>query len=84
MCINFIVKAGVMEQRLVRTKKTRVSQGGLLSVVLASIYLDKLDKELQQQGLCFVRYAVDVLIFTKSEMAANRVMKSISDWIGRK
>ena len=36
------------------------------------------------EGLRFVRYADDVLIFTKSEMAANRVMKSISDWIERK
>ena len=26
----------------------------------------------------------DVLIFTKSEMAANRVMNSISDWLERK
>lgn len=29
-------------------------------------------------------YADDVLIFTKSEMAANRVMNSISDWLERK
>ena len=28
--------------------------------------------------------ADDVLIFTKSEMAANRVMNSISDWLERK
>jgi RNA-directed DNA polymerase len=55
-----------------------------LSVVLSNIYLDKLDKELEQRGLRFVRYADDVLIFTKSEMAANHVMKSINNWIERK
>ena len=47
-------------------------------------HLDKLDKELEQRGLRFTRYADDVLIFTKSEMAANRVMKSICSWLERK
>ena len=46
--------------------------------------MDKLDKELEHRGLRFTRYADDVLIFTKSEMAANRVMNSISDWLERK
>lgn len=82
--IRKYLKAGVMEQGLVKATKTGVPQGGPLSVVLSNIYLDKLDKELEQRGLRFVRYADDVLIFTKSEMAANRVMKSISGWIERK
>lgn len=82
--IRKYLKAGVMEQGLVKATKTGVPQGGPLSVVLSNIYLDKLDKELEQRGLSFVRYADDVLIFTKSEMAANRVMNSISGWIERK
>ena len=48
------------------------------------VYLDKLDKELEHRGLRFTRYADDVLIFTKSEMAAKRVLKSISEWLERK
>ena len=59
-------------------------KGGPLSVVCSNVYLDKLDKELEYRGLRFTRYADDVLIFTKSEMAANRVMKSISNWLERK
>jgi len=82
--IRKYLKAGVMEQGLLKATKTGVPQGGPLSVVLSNVYLDKLDKELEQRGLRFVRYADDVLVFTKSEMAANRVMKSISDWIERK
>lgn len=82
--IRKYLKAGVMEKGLVKATETGLPQGGPLSVVLSNIYLDKLDKELEQRGHSFVRYADDVMIFTKSEKAANRVMKSISDWILRK
>lgn len=78
------LKAGVMENGLEKATKTGVPQGGPLSVVCSNIYLDKLDKELEQRGLRFTRYADDVLIFTKSEEAANRVKKSISSWLERK
>ena len=82
--IRKYLRAGVMENGLEKATKTGVPQGGPLSVILSNIYLDKLDKELEQRGLRFTRYADDVLIFTRSEMSANRVMKSISDWLERK
>lgn len=82
--IRKYLRAGVMENGLERATKTGVPQGGPLSVILSNIYLDKLDKELEQRGLRFTRYADDVLIFTRSEMSANRVMKSVSDWLERK
>lgn len=82
--IRKYLRAGVMENGLEKATKTGVPQGGPLSVILSNIYLDKLDKELEKRGLRFTRYADDVLIFTKSEMSANRVMKSISDWLERK
>ncbi len=82
--IRKYLKAGVMENGLEKATKTGVPQGGPLSVVCSNIYLDKLDKELEQRGLRFTRYADDVLIFTKSEEAANRVIKSISSWLERK
>lgn len=82
--IRKYLKAGVMEKGLGQATMTGVPQGGPLSVVLSNVYLDKLDKELEQRGLHFTRYADDTSIFTKSEMAANRVMKSITEWIERK
>jgi group II intron reverse transcriptase/maturase len=82
--IRKYLKAGAMEKGLVEATTSGVPQGGPLSVVLSNVYLDKLDKELEERGLRFVRYADDVLIFTKSEKAANRVMSSISNWIERK
>lgn len=82
--IRKYLRAGVMEKGLEKATKTGVPQGGPLSVILSNVYLDKLDKELEERGLRFTRYADDVLIFTRSEMAANRVMKSITDWLERK
>ena len=82
--IRKYLKAGVMENGLEKATITGVPQGGPLSVVCSNVYLDRLDKELEYRGLRFTRYADDVLIFTKSEMSANRVMKSISNWLERK
>ena len=82
--IRKYLRAGVMENGIIKATKTGVPQGGPISVILSNVYLDKLDKELEERGLRFVRYADDVLIFTKSEMAANRVINSISSWIERK
>ena len=58
-----------------------IPQGGPLSPLLANIYLDALDKELEARGLSFVRYADDVAIFTSSERAAARVLESMVNWI---
>ena len=82
--IRKYLRAGVMEKGILKATKTGVPQGGPISVILSNVYLDKLDKELEERNLRFVRYADDVLIFTKSEIAANRVMTSISSWIERK
>lgn len=82
--IRKYLRAGVMENGLEKATKTGVPQGGPLSVILSNIYLDKLDKELEQRGLRFTRYADDVQIFTGSEKSANRVMKSMSGWLERK
>lgn len=82
--IRKYLRAGVLDNGIIKATKTGVPQGGPISVILSNVYLDKLDKELESRGLRFVRYADDVLIFTKSEMAASRVMTSISSWIERK
>ena len=82
--IRQFLQAGVMENGLINPSEEGVPQGGPLSPVLSNVYLDKLDKELESRGLCFVRYADDCNIFVKSEMAANRVMKSVTSWLERK
>ncbi len=82
--IRSFLRAGVMEDGLLSSTEVGVPQGGPLSPILSNIYLDKFDKELEERGLRFVRYADDCDIFVKSEMSANRVMKSITSWLERK
>lgn len=82
--IRSFLRAGVMENGLIQSSSIGMPQGGPLSPILSNIYLDKFDKELEQRGLNFVRYADDANIFVRSEMAANRVMKSVTSWLERK
>ena len=52
-------------------------QGGPASPLLANILLDDLDKELENRGLRFVRYADDFVIFTRTKRSAERVFASV-------
>lgn len=59
-------------------------QGGNLSPLLSNIMLNELDEELESRGLRFVRYADDCIIMVRSEMAARRVMRSVTSYIEEK
>ena len=82
--VRSFLRAGIMEDGIIRRNEEGVPQGGPLSPILSNIYLDRFDKELESRGLRVVRYADDCNIFVKSEMSANRVMKSVSSWLERK
>ena len=82
--VRSFLRAGIMEDGIIHRNEEGVPQGGPLSPILSNIYLDRFDKELESRGLRFVRYADDCNIFVKSEMSANRVMKSVSSWLERK
>ena len=56
-------------------------QGGNISPLLANIMLNELDKELEERGLDFVRYADDLIIMVGSRQAAERVMRSVTRYI---
>ena len=82
--IRKFLQAGVMENGVVISSTIGTPQGGPLSPILSNIYLDKFDKELEMRGLHFVRYADDCNIFVRSDVAAERVMKSVTSWLERK
>jgi RNA-directed DNA polymerase len=62
--------------KLVKRRKG-VPQGSPLSPLLSNIMLNELDKELEKQGLRYVRYADDFSIYTKSNTAARKIGNSI-------
>jgi RNA-directed DNA polymerase len=80
---KFLV-SGIMIDNEYEESVIGTPQGGNISPLLANIMLNELDKEMEQRGLNFVRYADDCIIMVKSEMAANRVMRSISKFIEEK
>lgn len=82
--IRAYLRAGVLEDGLIKSTTVGTPQGGPISVILSNIYLNKFDKELESRNLRFVRYADDCIIFVKSEMSAKRVMKSVTSWLERK
>lgn len=62
--------------RLVKRRKG-VPQGSPLSPLLSNILLHELDKELENQGHRYVRYADDFSIYTKSKTTARKIGNSI-------
>lgn len=82
--IRKFLQSGVMEKGIIQETKKGTPQGGNLSPLLSNIMLNELDKELENRGLNFVRYADDCLIMVKPEKAANRIMESITTFITKK
>ena len=82
--IRKYLSAGVMKDGIVKATEVGTPQGGNLSPLLSNIMLNELDKELEERGLNFVRYADDCIILVKSEKAANRVLASITKFIEKK
>ena len=79
--IGRMLRAGVMVEGVVMDREEGTPQGGPMSPLLANIYLDALDKEIEARGLAHVRYADDCNIYVGSQAAADRVKESISRWI---
>ena len=82
--IGRYLRAGVMVATDLQPSTEGTMQGGPLSPLLANILLDDFDKELESRGHCFVRYADDFLVFTKTSKAAERVYDSVERYLTRK
>jgi RNA-directed DNA polymerase len=79
--IRNYLKSGIMINGIVTTSEEGTPQGGPLSPLLSNIVLDELDKELEDRGHKFVRYADDCNIYVKTKKAGNRVMGSVTSFI---
>jgi RNA-directed DNA polymerase len=81
--IGRYLRAGVMTEGVVQASEEGTPQGGPLSPLLANIYLDALDQELERRGLAFSRYADDCNIYVNSQRAAQRVLSNITEWMAK-
>ena len=74
--IKRFLKSGIMENGLYIKTREGSPQGGPLSPLLANIYLDKFDKEMERRGVPVIRYADDIVILARSSRAAERLLES--------
>jgi len=78
--------AGVMEEGSVRHEATGTPQGGVISPLLANIYLHELDREWQRDcqhlGI-LVRYADDFVVLCRRESQANEAMQRLREIFAR-
>lgn len=74
--IKKYLKSGVMENGVRRRTEEGSPQGGPLSPLLANIYLNEFDQEMEKRGVKVIRYADDIVILAKSKRAANRLLES--------
>jgi RNA-directed DNA polymerase len=82
--IGSTLRSGIMKDGLLSPSKEGSVQGSPLSPLLSNVVLDELDKELEQRGLSFCRFADDSNIFVKSQHAADRVMRTVTKFIEKR
>lgn len=75
--IRRYLEAGILADGVVLDRFEGTPQGGPLSPLLANVLLDEVDKELEQRGHKFVRYADDCNVYVQSERAGIRVLESL-------
>lgn len=80
--VEGFLKAGVMEQ----TKGWQASeegtpQGGVISPLLANLYLNPLDHEMARRGWEMVRYADDFVILCRSVEEALEALEAVKAWV---
>ncbi len=78
--IEQFLKAGVMEDRSLISPEAGTPQGGVISPLLANIYLDALDHEMAKAGWMMVRYADDFVILCQTSEEAGQALAAVQHW----
>ena len=74
--IKRFLKSGVMENGLHIKTEEGSPQGGPLSPLLANIYLNKYDHEMESRGVHVIRYADDIVVLARTPRAGERLLES--------
>ena len=75
------LESGVMIGLEYESTKTGSPQGGVISPLIANIYLDAFDQFMKSRGHRIVRYADDILILCVSKSAADNALRVASDYL---
>lgn len=71
------VKAGIIEEGQRRKAISGTPQGGVISPILANLYLNEFDHKIERAGLKLIRYADDFVILCKTVNEAVQGMKLV-------
>jgi len=79
------LKAGVMEEGVVRTSTAGSPQGGVISPLLANVYLDDFDRT--WESTCghlgtLVRYADDFVVLCRTQAQAEQALRRVREIMG--
>ena len=81
--VRAMLRAGVMESGVVRHEVTGTPQGGVMSPLLANVYLHRLDRAWETSGRgVLVRYADDLVVLCRSREEANEALALLRDLLG--
>ena len=72
--VRMFLQSGVMIGERWQASEDGSPQGGVISPLIANIYLDDFDQFMKGRGHRIVRFADDILIFTRSKSAAHNAL----------
>jgi RNA-directed DNA polymerase len=79
--IQKFLEAGVLEEMHGwEPTESGTPQGGVISPLLANVYLNDLDHDVARRGWEMVRYADDFVLLCRDEAEALRVMDHLKEW----
>lgn len=80
--VERFLRAGVLEEsRGWKPVECGTPQGGVISPLLANVYLNPLDHQMEQAGREMVRYADDFVILCRSEAEAQDALAEVRRWV---
>lgn len=80
--IESYLKAGVLEAGKRWQETTQgTPQGSVISPLLANLYLNDLDHEMEKKGRKMVRYADDFVVLCTTKAEAEEVLEEIQRWV---
>jgi RNA-directed DNA polymerase len=79
--IEGFLKQGVLEHTGWAAAEEGTPQGGVISPLLANLYLDPLDWQMAGYGLEMVRYADDMVVLCRSQAEAAGALETLREWM---